>query len=247
MRRLINKLFYYIEMEDIRGLIRYCLILLPFVGGAIWVICSLIGYLAGHKEALIMLGIATCMIVPPMLSKKAPVQNTEGDNADDINTDIESSDDNLTFWDTILVRSLFVIFNEYAPQFHVIRPARHSDLQDTLPSGFDPGRNIVVYRFKVMSDRDAISSADFHEALTIHLEERLASGELPLGKPTAIWGGKAYPKIFIDECVCAGSVWHITLLICNDSMVADYIDRKRQALIRRSSRISRQYEDCDFR
>lgn len=235
MNSIVKKLFDYIEAEDIKGLFRFCLLLLPFVGGAIWGITALVKYITLHQETLIVVGIAACMIIPAIMGKKtAP------------NPPMVATNDNMIFFDRILVRTLFVVFTNYRNQFQVIAPLRYADLQDNLPSGLDTGKNISIYRFKVIADGEPISPADFHEILTVHLEERLASGELALGKPTVEFGGKIYPKVYIDECVCAGGVWHISLMVCDNERVANYIDNKVQTLIMRNNRISKQYEDCDF-
>lgn len=236
MKKVFKKLIHYIESEDVKGLLRFCLILLPFVGGGIWGIGAIITYVTWHKEALILVGVATCMIIPPFLGKKEdkPVTKSVVVN------------DNITFFDRLLIKALFHIFTNYSQQFQVIAPLRYSDLKDMLRSGIVPGKNIVMYRFKVIADGTAISMPDFHEFLTIHIEELLASGELALGKPTAEYFGKLYPKVYIEECACAGGVWHIALLVCDNENVAHYIDNKRQALIMRTSCITAQYEDSDF-
>lgn len=226
----------YIEAEDVKGIFRFCLILSPFVGGALWAIGALIKYVTFHQEALIIIGVGACMIIPALMGRKAtpPSPPPSGING------------NVTFFDRLLVKELFTIFTNYSRQFQVIAPLRFSDLHDALPSGIDQGKNIAVYRFKVVADGEPISPADFHEILTVHLEERLASGELALGKPTAEFCGKIYPKVYIDECLCAGGVWHISLMICDTENVANYINNKTQTLIMRSSRIASQYSDCDF-
>lgn len=236
MSEILKKLFKYIEAEDIKGLLRFCLILLPFVGGGIWGVGALITYVTWHREALILVGVAACMIIPALMGKKQPP----------ISATLPLPPDNVAFFNRLLVKDLFVIFTNYARQFQVIAPLRYSDLGDNLPSGIAPGKNIAVYRFKVVADGEAISPADFHEILTIHIEERLAGGELALGKPTAEFSGKLYPKVFIDECICAGGVWHIALMVCDNQKVANYIDSRNQTLIMRSNRISSQYDDCDF-
>lgn len=236
MQNIIKKLFAYIENEDIIGLARYCLILLPFVGGAILATTFLFRYVTDHKETLILIGVAACMIIPPFLGKKEDKPETKS----------VAVNDNTTFFERLLIKALFQIFTSYSQQFQVIAPLRYSDLNDMLPSGIVPGKSIVMYRFKVMSDGTAISMPDFHEFLTIHIEELLASDELALGKPTAEFFGKLYPKVYIDECACAGGVWHIALLVCDNENVAQYIDNKRQALIMRTSCITAQYGDSDF-
>lgn len=236
MMRIWEKLLNYIENEDIKGIVRFCLILLPFLGGGIFGIGFLIRYITTHKEALILLGVAACMILPAFMGK----------SKDESTPKTVATNDNLTFFDRLLVKDLFIIFTSYAQQFRIISPLRYSDLRDTLPSGMDFGKGIAVYRFKVVADGEPISQADFHEILTVHIEERLASGELALGKPTAEFEGKLYQKVFIDECICAGGVWHICLIICDNAKAAHYIDAKQQSFIMRNSRISRQYEDADF-
>lgn len=236
MKRLLEKLSDYIEHEDVRGLVRYCLILLPFVGGAIFGIVAMVNYITRHKEALILCVIASCMIIPALMGKKAEKPLTSE----------VSANGNLLFFDRLLTKGLFVVFNDYAKQFQIIPPIRYSDLKDALPSGIDPGKRIAVYRFKIAADGESISPADFHEILNCRIEEQLASGELALGKPTAEFNGKLYPKVFLDECICAGGVWHIAILICDSPMVANYIDAKQQILIQRNARFSSQYEDCDF-
>ena len=235
MRKIIEKLMNYIEAEDVKGLVRFCLILSPFVVGVLWAVGALIKYITFHQQALIIVGVAACMIIPALMGKKTtPPPPTVAAN------------DNLLFFDRLLLKGLFTIFTNYSRQFQVIAPLRFSDLQDTLPSGIDQGRNIAIYRFKVVADGEPLSQADFHEILTVHLEERLASGELALGKPTAEFGGKIYPKVYIDECLYAGGVWRITLMVCDNEKVAHYIDHKAQTLLMRNSRISNQYEDNDF-
>lgn len=236
MRAILRKLTKYIETEDVKGLVRYCLILLPFVGGGIFGIGAIVAYATRHKEALILIGVAICMIIPVLMEKKS-------DNAE---PPLITTDSNIVFFNRLLTETLYVIFTTYMPQFQTLPPQRYEDLQDVLPSNMDPARNIAVYRFKIISDGEAISQADFHEILNVHLQERIASGELALGKPVAEFGGQLYPKLFIDECVCAGGVWHISLLICDNVNVARYISNKRQTLILRNNRISTQYEDSDF-
>lgn len=235
MKKIVDKLMAYIESEDIKGILRFCLILAPFVGGALWAVGALIKYITLHQQGLIIVGVAACIIIPALMGKKtAPPPATV------------ATTDNLLFFDRLLVKGLFTIFTSYSRQFQTIAPLRYSDLQDNLPSGIDRGKNIAVYRYKVVADGEPISPADFHEILTVYLEERLASGELALGKPTAEFGGKIYPKVYIDECICAGGVWHISLMVCDNERVANYIDNKVQTLIMRNSRISNQYEDNDF-
>lgn len=236
MKNIFQKLITYIEDEDIKGLLRYCLILLPFVGGAIFGIGALISYITRHKEALIIIGVAACMLIPALMEKKqAPSV---------IKTSVTNG--NVAFFDRILLRGLYTIFSSYASQFGVIPPGKFSDLQDDLSSGFDSGRGMNVYRFKIISDGEALEPSLFHETLTIHLEEQLASGVLALGKPTAEFGGQLYPKLFIDECLCAGGVWHMSILICDNEKVAQYIANKRQTLFMRHSPVTLQYEDGDF-
>lgn len=235
MRKIIEKLMAYIEAEDVKGLLRFCLILSPFVGGALWAVGALIRYVTFHQQALIIVGVAACMIIPALMGKKTVPQSTP-----------VMANNNLMFFDRLLLKGLFTIFTNYSRQFQVIAPLRFSDLHDTLPSGIDQGRNIPIYRYKVVADGEPLFPADFHEILTVHLEERLASGELALGKPTAEFCGKIYPKVYIDECLCVGGVWHISLMICDTENVANYINNKTQTLIMRSSRIASQYSDCDF-
>lgn len=236
MRKLFDKLIEYIENEDVTGLIRYCLILLPFVVGAITAVVFLIRYITIHKEVLILVGIAACMIIPPFLTKKETPTKV---------TSLPVNDHGM-FFDRLLTKALFQIFTEYAQQFNVIAPLRYSDLKDMIPSGLDSGKNVYIYRFKAMTDGTAIPPVDFHEFLTIHIEELLASGELSLGKSTAEFNGRLYPKVFIDECSYAGGAWHIALLVCDNENVTRYIDHKKQAIMMRNSRISAQYEDVDF-
>lgn len=235
MRKIIAKLMAYIEAEDVKGILRFCLILSPFVWGALWSVGALIRYITFHQNALLIVGVAACMIIPALMGKKREPPTTP-----------VATNESMIFFDRLLVKTLFIIFTSYFRQFQVIAPIRYSDLQDNLPSGLDKGKNISVFRYKVVSDGEAISPADFHEILTVHLEERLSSGELALGKATAEFGGKIYPKVYIDECVYAGGVWHISLMVCDNEKVANYIDSKLQALLMRNSRISSQYEDCDF-
>lgn len=236
MNALIKKLLKYIEEEDVKGIIRFCLILLPFVGAAIGGAAALVTYITRHKEALILIGIALCMVIPALMGKK---QEKDTPCQISVNTNVD-------FFDRILVKTLFSVFTTCSPQFQTMPPVRYSDLHDDLPSGMDLAKGVAVYRFKVISDGSPIASADFHEILTCHIEERLASGELPLGKPTAEFNGQLFPKVFIDECLCAGGVWHIALLICDNENVVKYINQKRQTLIMRNARISAQYDDCDF-
>lgn len=235
MKKIIDKLIAYIESEDIKGILRFCLILTPFVVGILWAVGTLIKYITIHQQVIIIIGVAACMIIPALMGKKtAPPPPMAATN------------DNFLFFDRLLLRSLFIIFTDYSRQFQVIAPLRFSDLHDALPSGIDQGKNIAVYRYKVVADGEPLSPIDFHEILTIHIEERLAAGELSLGKPVAEFGGKIYPKVYIDECLCAGGVWHITLMVCDTEKVAKYIDGKSQTLLMRNSRIAKQYEDCDF-
>lgn len=237
MHNIWKKFLKYIEDEDIPGLLRFCLILLPFVGGAIWGMGALIRYITIHQEILVIIGIAACMIIPPFLKKK---ENKPEGKSLPVN-------DNMLFFERLLTKALFRIFTEYSQQFNVIAPLRYSDLKDLIPSGFDPGKKICVYRFKIMADGEPLSMADFHEYLTIHIEEQLASGELSLGRPTVEFNGRLYPKIFIDECSFAGGAWHIVLLVCDNENVSRYIDNKRQAIMMKHSRFTDQYDDPDFR
>lgn len=123
----------YIEDEDIPGLLRFCLILLPFVGGAIWGMGALIRYITIHQEILVIIGIAACMIIPPFLKKK---ENKPEGKSLPVN-------DNMLFFERLLTKALFQIFTEYSQQFNVIAPLRYSDLKDLIPSGFDPGKKFV--------------------------------------------------------------------------------------------------------
>ena len=63
MHNIWKKFLKYIEDEDIPGLLRFCLILLPFVGGAIWGMGALIRYITIHQEILVIIGIAACIDV----------------------------------------------------------------------------------------------------------------------------------------------------------------------------------------
>lgn len=236
MKKIFEKLLNYIEDEDIRGLLRYCLILLPFVGGGILGMGFLVKYITIHKEVLILLGVATCMIVPAFMGKKK----------DEPEVKPIAVNQNLNFFNRMLIKNLFAIFNDYYRQFRVIPPEKYADLRDLLSSNFDTGKGFCIYRFKAVSDGDPVDPSDFHEMLEERLEEKLESGELALGSPTAQFSGKIYPKVYVDECQCAGNVWHITIMICDSDRVARYIDAKAQAIIMQRSIVSRQYEDSDF-
>ncbi len=236
MKKIFQKLLDLIEAEDIKGLFRFCLILLPFVGAIIGGLIFIISYATQHKEGLILFGIALCFIVSALMNKtpKAVPAETHVGNG------------NVIFFERLLLQSLFTIFTTYPGQFHVMPPGKFSDLRDDLPSGLDKSRNVTIYRFKVISDGEAVEAALFHEILTVHLEERLASGELALGKAVVEFNEQLYPKIFIDECICAGGVWHISILVCDNERTATYINNKRQNLALRHSPVSVQYEDEDF-
>lgn len=236
MKKIFQKLIDYIEAEDIKGLLRFCLILLPFVGVIGWGIFFIFSYVTQHKEGLILLGIACCFIVPSVMNKTQKAVPTE----------TPAGNGNIIFFERLLIQALFTIFTTYAGQFHVVPPSKFSDLKDDLPSGLDKGKNVTIYRFKIISDGEAIEPALFHEILMVHLEESLASGELALGKAVVEFRDQLFSKVFIDECLCAGGVWHISLLICDNERIAMYINNKRQNLALRHSPISTQYEDEDF-
>lgn len=236
MKNLITKLVSYIENEDVKGLVRYCLILLPFVVGVAWALGALISYVTEHQEILIVLGIALCMIFPVFLGKK---QTPSGTNTSVVNT-------NVAYFDRILLRGLYTIFTSFARQFQVIPPSKFTDLRDELASGYDCGKNANIYRFKVVSDGEALEPALFHEVLTMYLEEKLANGEIALGKPTVEFNNQLFPKIFVDECIYASGIWHISIIICDNEKTAHYIANKRQSLIMHCSPVALQYEDGDF-
>lgn len=236
MSGILKKLFNYIETENIRGLVRYLLILFPFVSGGIWAVTALISYATAHQEILIILVVAACMIIPVFWGKKPTLSPP--------NTEVVNSD--ITFFDNILLRGLYEIFTSYPRQLQIIPPGKFADLRDVIPSKFDNGKSIVVYRFKVVSDGEPLEPALFHEVLTVHLEEKLANKELALGKSTAEFNNQLFPKLYIDECIFAGGVWHISILICDNEKVARYIANKRQTLIMRHSPIALQYEEGDF-
>lgn len=69
MGNIWKKLLKYVEDEDIPGLLRFCLILLPFVGGAHLGIGALIRYITIHQEILVIIGIA-CLYDHPSISEK---------------------------------------------------------------------------------------------------------------------------------------------------------------------------------
>ena len=156
------------------------------------------------------------------------------------------NNNNVIFFDRLLIQTLFSIFTVYSKQFHVIPPTKFSDLQDTLPSGLDAGKQINIYRFQIISDGEAIEEALFKEILTVKLHDKLASGEVHLGNATAEFNGQLYPKIFVDYCSCAGGVWHIILIICDNTLVANYINNKQQNLAMNNYSPYRQYHDGDF-
>lgn len=237
MTKLWNKLVNYIEEEDVRGLVRFCLILLPFAGGAILGMGFLVRYITLHKEALIILGVAACMIIPAFMGKEKQPSPTPKTVA---------ITDNLVFFNRMLMQSLFTIFNDYARQFQIIPPEGYKDLKDTLPSSMDMGKGIIFYRFKVIASGEPITPADFHEFLTTHIEELLVSGDLAVGKPVVEFNGTLYPRVCVDRCVYESGTWHLTLLICDNEQVARYLNTKQQTLVARASLISRQYEDEDF-
>lgn len=236
MKKLFLKLVSYIENEDVKGLLRYCLILLPFVVGVAWALGALISYATAHQEVLVILGIAACMIFPAFLGKKQMPPSTSN----------SVSNTNVAYFDRILLRGLYAIFTSFARQFQVIPPSKFIDLHDDLASGYDCGKNANIYRFKIVSDGEALDPALFHELLTTYLEEKLANGEIALGKSTVEFNNRLFPKIFVDECLHASGIWHISILICDNENTANYIANKRQTLIMRCSPVALQYEDGDF-
>lgn len=236
MKSIFTKLIRYIEEEDIIGLVRYCLILLPFIAMFIVALYCIAAFVTKHKEGLIIAFVAVCFLCSLIMGKnkkhpqKEPVINSS----------------NVIFFDRLLIQALFSIFTVYNKQFHIIPPTKYSDLQDTLPSGLDAGKQINIYRFQVISDGEAIEETLFKEILTIRLQDKLASGEIHLGNATAEFNGQIYPKIFVDYCSCAGGVWHIILIICDNIPAANYISNKQQNLAMNNYSQYRQYHDGDF-
>lgn len=236
MKSIFNKLIRYIEEEDIIGLVRYCLILLPFIAIFIVALYCIVAFVTKHKEGLIIVFIAVCFLCSSIMGKKKEPPKKEHA--------LNSS--NVIFFDRLLIQALFSIFTVYSKQFHIISPTKFSDLQDTLPSGLDASKQINIYRFQVISDGEAIEETLFKEILTIRLHDKLASGEIHLGNATAEFNGQIYPKIFVDYCSCAGGVWHIILIICDNISAASYISNKQQNLAMNNYSPYRQYHDGDF-
>lgn len=236
MKNLINKLIRFIEEEDIIGLVRYCLILLPFIILFIIALYCIVAFVTKHKEGLIIILIAICFLCSSIMGKKKEPPKKE----------LPSNNSNVIFFDRLLIQALYSIFTVYSKQFHIIPPTKFSDLQDTLPSGLDNSKQINIYRFRVISDGEAIEEPLFKEILTIRLQDKLASGEVHLGNATAEFNGQLYPKIYVDYCSCAGGEWHIILLICDTISVANYISNKQQNYTMNSYNSHRQYHDGDF-
>ncbi len=236
MKNIFNKLIRYIEEEDILGLVRYCLILLPFIAIFIVALYCMVTFVTRHKEGLIIIFIGVCFLCSSIMGKKKEPPKKEQ----------TLNNNNVIFFDRLLIQALFSIFTVYSKQFHVIPPTKFSDLQDTLPSGLDAGKQINIYRFQVISDGEAIEEALFKEILTVKLHDKLASGEVHLGNATAEFNGQLYPKIFVDYCSCAGGAWHIILIICDNILAANYINNKQQNLAMNNYSPYRQYHDGDF-
>ena len=62
MKNIFNKLIRYIEEEDILGLVRYCLILLPFIAIFIVALYCMVAFVTRHKEGLIIIFIGVCFL-----------------------------------------------------------------------------------------------------------------------------------------------------------------------------------------
>ncbi|MFR5631765.1 MAG: hypothetical protein ACLUFH_02080 [Monoglobales bacterium] len=237
---IIRKILKYIEEEDAKGLFRFCLIILPFIVGLIWTLCVSVNYITQHKEAIIVLGIAACIIVPPMLGKNA------NKAAIMLPTAPSTAVNNIAYFDEILLTYLYQLFKSYAGKFHVMAPVREEDVKAHIPTGKLSNTNIPVYRYMALSDGEPIPPQDFQNLLNRFLQKDLASKALDLGTSIVEFNGQLYPKVYIYECNQMGGTWYLELLICDNIDVAKRIDSKRNALERNALPVQRHFKDCDF-